>query len=111
MAERVSSQPARPFSRPNVRAHSRESAGLFAAALEFTAETNPVLEKSGFEPSVAKAAIGALAADLLHREFPGDVIPPERAEVLRNTCHTRGTDRSNPAPSSREVHCELHPEA
>ena len=43
------SQPARPFSRPQPAADRRQSAGLFAYSLRFTAETDCPLEQAGFE--------------------------------------------------------------
>jgi len=46
------SQPARPFSGPEPPEECRQSAGLFALDSGFTAETDCLLEETGFEPSV-----------------------------------------------------------
>ena len=46
---RPGSQPARPFSRPQPPADRRQSAALLAYSPGFTAETDWLLEESGFE--------------------------------------------------------------
>jgi hypothetical protein len=53
---RPGSQPARPFSRPQPPAECRRSAALFAYASAFTAETDCLLEETGFEPMVPLAS-------------------------------------------------------
>jgi hypothetical protein len=51
------SQPARPFSRPQPSAECRQSAGLFAFRLGFTAETDWLLEEAGFELAVPRRIV------------------------------------------------------
>ena len=52
---RVSSRPARPFSRPNPHADRRERRAFGLQRPQFTTETDSPLEQSGFELRVPKA--------------------------------------------------------
>src|SRR5438309_5501764 len=78
------SQPARRFSRPQPPADRRQSAGLFAYSLRFTAETDWLLEQDGFEPSVPD------------EEKP--ILRDGFVPILSTTSLPRGPEGSNSSP-------------
>src|SRR3984893_2457640 len=89
------SPPARPFSRPQPPADRRQSAGLFPIASGFTAETDWLLEGSGFELSVplrrattselsVPPAVNAVGARLPRKRQSVSAVGLRR--VLRSCC-------------------------
>src|SRR5258705_9273782 len=82
------SRPARPFSRPKSARRPPRLPRLGLQRRQFTAETDSPLEGDGFEPSVP-----------LVREEPRE---NSNETISKSVVVQRGTDGSNPSPSSGE---------